>query len=78
VMRVDPIVFQGDTHIANRPEASGQGIAQAGIVLHVPTTVVILRLDTREIVGFEALCRMTTPSGEIIAAAHFHEATKDA
>ncbi|MBY3034676.1 EAL domain-containing protein [Rhizobium laguerreae] len=38
----------------------------------------ILRLDTREIVGFEALCRMTTPSGEIIAAAHFHEATKDA
>ncbi|MGO7686922.1 putative bifunctional diguanylate cyclase/phosphodiesterase [Rhizobium ruizarguesonis] len=38
----------------------------------------ILRLDTREIVGFEALCRMTTPSGAIIAAAHFHEATKDA
>lgn len=38
----------------------------------------IVRLDTREIVGFEALCRMITPSGEIIAAAHFHEATKDA
>jgi diguanylate cyclase (GGDEF)-like protein len=38
----------------------------------------IVRLDTREIVGFEALCRMTTPSGEIVAAAHFHEATKDA
>ncbi|MGO8085437.1 EAL domain-containing protein, partial [Rhizobium leguminosarum] len=38
----------------------------------------ILRLDTREILGFEALCRMTTPSGEIIASAHFHEATKDA
>ncbi|MGO7418186.1 EAL domain-containing protein, partial [Rhizobium ruizarguesonis] len=36
----------------------------------------ILLLDTREIVGFEALCRMTTPSGEIIASAHFHEATK--
>ncbi|MGO8657774.1 EAL domain-containing protein, partial [Rhizobium ruizarguesonis] len=27
---------------------------------------------------FEALCRMPTPSGEIIAAAHFPEATKDA
>lgn len=38
----------------------------------------IVRIDTGEIVGFEALCRMTTPSGEVIAAAHFHEATKDA
>jgi diguanylate cyclase (GGDEF)-like protein len=38
----------------------------------------IVRLDTREVVGFEALCRMTTSSGEIIAAANFHEATKDA
>ncbi|KEQ05459.1 putative bifunctional diguanylate cyclase/phosphodiesterase [Pseudorhizobium pelagicum] len=38
----------------------------------------IVRLDTREIVGFEALCRMTTPSGEIVAAANFHEALKDA
>lgn len=38
----------------------------------------IIRLDTREIVGFEALCRMTTASGQITAAANFHEATKDA
>ncbi len=38
----------------------------------------IVRLDTREIVGFEALCRMTTVSGDIVAAANFHEATKDA
>jgi len=38
----------------------------------------IVRLDTGEVVGFEALCRMTTTSGEIIAAANFHEATKDA
>ena len=38
----------------------------------------IVRLDTREVVGFEALCRMTTVSGDIIAAANFHEATKDA
>ncbi|MGO4569533.1 EAL domain-containing protein [Rhizobium sp. 2YAF20] len=37
----------------------------------------IVRIDTREVVGFEALCRMTTPSGEVIAAARFHEATKD-
>ena len=38
----------------------------------------IMRLDTGEVVGFEALCRMTTQGGEIVAAAHFHEATKDA
>ncbi|WP_455273559.1 bifunctional diguanylate cyclase/phosphodiesterase [Rhizobium herbae] len=38
----------------------------------------IIRLDTREVVGFEALCRMTTASGDVIAAANFHEATKDA
>lgn len=38
----------------------------------------ILRLDTREIVGFEALCRMQVPNGDFVAAATFHEATKDA
>ncbi len=38
----------------------------------------IVRLDTREVVGFEALCRMKSMSGEIISAANFHEATKDA
>ncbi|MGE7367771.1 putative bifunctional diguanylate cyclase/phosphodiesterase [Neorhizobium sp. NPDC001467] len=38
----------------------------------------IVRLDTREVVGFEALARMRTPSGDIVSAAHFHEATKDA
>lgn len=38
----------------------------------------IVRLDTREVVGLEALCRMKTNSGDLVAAAHFHEATKDA
>jgi diguanylate cyclase (GGDEF)-like protein len=38
----------------------------------------IVRIDTRETVGLEALCRMTATSGEVVAAAHFHEATKDA
>lgn len=38
----------------------------------------IVRLDTREIVGFEALCRMITPTGEVVAAANFQEALKDA
>ena len=38
----------------------------------------VVRLDTGEIVGLEALCRMRTPEGELISAAAFHEATTDA
>lgn len=37
----------------------------------------IVRLDTGEVVGFEALCRMHTSTGQIIPAGAFHEATKD-
>ena len=38
----------------------------------------VVRLDTGEIVGLEALCRMRSPQGEMIAAHEFHEATTDA
>jgi diguanylate cyclase (GGDEF)-like protein len=38
----------------------------------------IVRLETKQIVGFEALCRMQMSNGEFVAAATFHEATKDA
>ena len=38
----------------------------------------IIELATGRIVSLEALCRMKTPKGEMISAAHFHEATKDA
>ncbi len=44
----------------------------------VPYYQPIVRLDTEEVVGFEALCRMKTSSGAIVPAADFHEATKDA
>lgn len=37
----------------------------------------ILRLDTRAIVGVEALCRLRKPDGEIVSAAVFHQATSD-
>lgn len=37
----------------------------------------LVRLDTKEIVGVEALCRMRSESGQIIPAAEFHEATSD-
>lgn len=37
----------------------------------------IVRLDTRTIVGVEALCRLITENGDIIPAASFHEATSD-
>jgi diguanylate cyclase (GGDEF)-like protein len=38
----------------------------------------IVRLDSREIVGVEALCRLVTTDGEVVPAARFHEATSDA
>jgi diguanylate cyclase (GGDEF)-like protein len=38
----------------------------------------IVRLDTRRIIGLEALCRLTTPDGKVRPAAEFCEATADA
>nr|WP_271206143.1 EAL domain-containing protein [Methylopila capsulata] len=38
----------------------------------------IVRLDTREIVGVEALCRIRTRTGEIVPAAAFQQAVTDA
>ena len=38
----------------------------------------IVRIDTGEVVGVEALARMRSRDGQIIPAAYFHEATKDA
>lgn len=38
----------------------------------------ILDLNTHEIAGLEALCRLKTPDGEVVPAAAFHEATSDA
>jgi len=37
----------------------------------------IVRLETREIVGLEALCRLRKRDGEIVSAAAFHQATSD-
>jgi len=38
----------------------------------------IIELSTGRIMGFESLCRMQMADGTIVAAAHFHEAMKDA
>lgn len=38
----------------------------------------VVRLDTAEIIGVEALCRMIGRDGSVISASQFHEATKDA
>lgn len=38
----------------------------------------VMRLDTHEIIGVEALCRLRKPNGEIVPAAHFRDATSDA
>jgi diguanylate cyclase (GGDEF)-like protein len=37
----------------------------------------IVRLDTREIIGMEALCRLRKPEGNIVSAGAFHQATTD-
>lgn len=52
----------------------GIALAEGRIEAHYQP---IVRLDTKEIVGFEALCRMRTASGDVVAAAHFHEAMLD-
>jgi diguanylate cyclase (GGDEF)-like protein len=37
----------------------------------------VVRLDTGEIVGVEALCRLIRPNGEVMTAGGFHQATAD-
>jgi diguanylate cyclase (GGDEF)-like protein len=59
-----------------------QAIRDVTAALHedrlLPHYQPIVRLDTLEVVGFEALCRMKATSGAVIPAADFHEATKEA
>lgn len=38
----------------------------------------LVEIATGRLMGFEALCRMRMPDGEVIAAGHFQEAMKDA
>ncbi len=38
----------------------------------------VVRIDSREIIGLEALCRLKTTSGTIVTAAAFQDATSDA
>jgi len=38
----------------------------------------IVRMDTQEIIGVEALCRLIGADGMVVPASKFHEATKDA
>lgn len=51
-----------------------EGLREARIDAHYQP---IVDLQTGGIVGLEALCRLTTRDGEIIAASQFHEATRD-
>ncbi|PIX67204.1 MAG: diguanylate cyclase, partial [Sphingomonadales bacterium CG_4_10_14_3_um_filter_58_15] len=37
----------------------------------------VVRLDTREIIGMEALCRLRKPEGNLVSAGAFHQATTD-
>lgn len=38
----------------------------------------VVQLDTRKVIGVEALCRLRAPSGELIAASVFKDAMTDA
>ena len=66
------------TRITHRRDAIrdlAEALADGRIEAHYQPVVT---LDTNEIVGLEALCRMRTREGEIVPARAFHEATTDA
>ncbi|MGG7517802.1 bifunctional diguanylate cyclase/phosphodiesterase [Allorhizobium undicola] len=58
-----------------------RSIQQVTRALHenriIPYYQPVTRITDGKILGFEALCRMRGLNGEIIAASHFHEATRD-
>lgn len=66
------------TRIAHRRDAIREVAEALGEGRIEPHYQPIVRLDTGEIVGLEALCRMRSRDGDIIAASEFHEATTDA
>ena len=70
-------------------DALAGAIAQRFQVLHTVNSALsdgrveahyqpIVRLDTREIVGLEALCRIRMPDGHVLSAGMFQEALQDA
>ena len=59
---------------ANMVRAVDQAMSEKRIVAHYQP---IVRLDTAEIVGLEALARMRMPDGRIAAAGEFHAAMAD-
>lgn len=59
---------------ANMVRAVDQALADGRIVAHYQPVV---RLDTAEIVGLEALARMEMPDGRIASAGEFHAALAD-
>jgi len=66
------------TRIAHRRDAIrdvAEALAEDRIEAHYQPVV---RLDTGEVVGLEALCRMRTPDGGIVSAHAFQDATADA
>ncbi|MBB4952299.1 diguanylate cyclase (GGDEF)-like protein [Agrobacterium vitis] len=51
-----------------------EGLREGRIDVYYQTVVDLI---TGQVCGLEALCRLTTPGGDVIAASHFHEATSD-
>lgn len=63
------------THRRDAIRDVSAALAEGRIEAHYQPAV---RLDTQEIVGVEALCRLRTSDGALLPAESFHEATSDA
>jgi diguanylate cyclase (GGDEF)-like protein len=59
---------------ANMVRAVDQALAERRMIVHYQP---VLRLDTAEVVGLEALARMRVPDGRVATATEFHAALAD-
>ncbi|WP_424630796.1 putative bifunctional diguanylate cyclase/phosphodiesterase [Bradyrhizobium sp. SYSU BS000235] len=66
-----------DSRISNRRTAINDLTSAIGDNRILAYYQPVVRIDSREIVGFEALCRLRTTSGAIVTAAAFQDATSD-
>jgi diguanylate cyclase (GGDEF)-like protein len=73
-VRYQPNVDTRIVHRRNSIREVREALDQKRITAHYQP---VMRLDTREVIGFEALSRMTTTSGDILPASVFQESFSD-
>jgi diguanylate cyclase (GGDEF)-like protein len=74
-VRYTPHLDTTMTHRVNCIRSVGAALTEGRIDAYYQP---IVRLDSRAIIGVEALCRLITNNGDVVPAAAFHEATSDA